>query len=430
MSVSKIFLSFALVALALASAGAGLAVYRAPEKKVAPPRLPDVLLDLPATSPTHLYPARGLALDDRAGASIAPNRSRAVVGSDGLNVASYIDNQDDSASVVSFQGDGQAVSMVREYYPSTDVLGSRQLKVRRTYGVDGITLRSEARFRREDGSQEYAGHLLVDGSYQAFTLFGDGRTAETETVTIPDEFETNHAPKLLRFQKWQEAGHVLIYHDVLNDDGGSRDIKKFDSQGLLTLAKHIGMHGVVGTTVTAYYPGSTRVAMHSVTTISETDATFFRPDGTKNFEQVLTTYGTGVSWFDVAGIIKLFHQDWFTSDPNDNSALHPRLWQVAECNEKGDTTRLVTFNNGVLTRQVFYNLTLKGILYSIVTLDYDEAGKLRLSAVTPADKKVVVPPVETLGLSQISTEVDVREKVALDLTYELPVPQPSRHDRD
>jgi hypothetical protein len=429
MSVSKTLVLLILVTLALAATGAGLAVHWAPEKKAAPPRLQDVLLDSPASSPTHLYPAASPPSGVRTFANSAPDRSRTLVGSDGLNVASYIDNQDDSSSVALFQADGQALSMVREFYPSTDVLGARQLKDRRMYTGDGVTLLCEARFRREDGSQEYDGHLLADGTYQAFTLFGDGRTAETETLTIPAEYG-DHVPKLLRFQKWQEASHTLVYLDELNEDGGSREIKKFDAQGLLALAKHIGVHGVVGTKVTAYFPGSTRVAMQSVTTISETKATFFRPDGTRDFEQVLTTYGTGVSWFDVSGLIQLFHQDWLTGDTNDSSQRHPRLWQVSEFNEKGDTTRLVTFTNGVVTRQVFYNLTLKGILYSIVTLDYDEAGKLRLSAVTLADKKVVPPPVESLGLSQISMQVDVREQAPLDLSYELPVPLPGPHDRN
>jgi hypothetical protein len=425
MSFAKTSLFLGLTSLICGLAVAGATSYFAPVKKIQPARLQDEIPSSPMAG-LHLYPRYA-----GAGAGDSPDRSYGVLGGGGLDAATYLSNFDDSSKDVLHQDDGPGIVFERAFYPEIDLAKGRKLKSFKIYAADGKTVRGEARFRQEDGSQQYDARLLPDGKYQIFTLFGDGRTAETELLmSEPSPFETDHARKQLRFRRWQENGHILVYDDELNDDGGSRDIKKLDPQGLVILAKHIGLRSIVGTTVTAYFAGTNQIVMQSVSTVSETDAIFFRENGSKKFEQVLSAYGVTVKYFDDTGHDLLFQQEWLTGDPTENPRSQPRLWRVTELNAKGEPTRQLTFRNGILSTQVLYDIEIKGVVFSDVNLDYDEAGKLLFSSVTPRDKKRATPKVEALGLSSISTHVNVKELTPLDVSYELPVPPPTRHERD
>lgn len=413
MRISKTLVWLSMAVLFLGAAGVSALLFRAQTSKVAHLNLRDALQDFLANSPVHLYPS---------------SRSIAVLGKEGVPAATYVDKPDGTQSAIFYRADGITLDSVRDYYPSMDGVGARRLSDRRSYQSDGKTLSSEARFRQIDGSLQYDGRVLDSGDYLAVTYFEDGVTPETEVVTSATKLDAHQQPMVLSSKKWQIEDHRLRESDVLDTNTYMRQITLFDSDGIPTLSKKDSESGVVGNTETAYFPGSVKVAMESSTNRSSTEATFFREDGTVNFKQSLTTYGVAVNFFDASGQRKMFQQYWFTDDVNVKPAGTPRLWQISELNAAGETTREITFSKGVVSRQIFYNLQLKGNLYKVVTLDYDDDGKLRLSAVTSADPNAVVPDTESLNLASISTLVDEKEKLPPDLSYELPVPPPSRHD--
>jgi hypothetical protein len=384
------------------------------------PALPGLLHQSPLTRVTKLYPRPADSQEP------AKDRSNFVRTHDGGG-AEFIKNTDQSSQDVFYQDDGKKIAFSNAYYAVLAGEQGRRKKNFLVYAADGVHVEGEEWYRL-NSSREKIGHRLQDGGYVASTLFADGETAATEILTgPPDPSANDYEPKLLREQRWYEEGHVLAYRNELKDDG-TREEDTFDKLALPVMEKLIGRRGVFGTKIKVFHPGSRQVLLESLTSLRSTDANFYSLDGSLQLTQTLTPYGIGVTYFGGADKIPLFQQSWFLMDEKKNGQPVLHLWRIAELEPNGEPKRNLTFNNGKLETETWLNVTIDGIAYASMTVNYNEYGTIVATELAPVGKgqtKTTISPPPFVGVGV----VPAAELAEPDLHYNLPIPPEPRPDR-
>jgi hypothetical protein len=190
----------------------------------------------------------------------------------------------------------QTVEYKLEWYDPPSVTAKR-LKAATVYGADGKTPLGEAGFR-EDGSREMRSVRLADGNYETVMYFEDGVSHAFRTLWGKSFEVWDHDQVMLTATKWNRKGAV-IYTNSLNKDM-SRDVSFLDDDGQPLKVMHIGKWNS-DSTIVMYFPGTKQPRIQAKSTYSETQADFFRRDGTKEMHGNFYSSSAYIELFDATG---------------------------------------------------------------------------------------------------------------------------------
>lgn len=291
---------------------------------------------------------------------------------------------DGSIEIVVFREDGEAKASSQLYYPRQAEEVVLRLRSAKKFAVNG-DIASELNLRL-DGTRRFVGSRLPDGNYTIISFYEDGETISTNQML------EGTGSTLLAEQRWstKEKGHVLLSSNVRNPDRG-RTITEYDARGEPLKVTTTGSYDTKsGTRVVAFFPGTDRKRLESVTDYTKTVARYYREDGTLKCIQHFSSAGTvTVTPYSQDGKTPLFEQmlSIFVNGGVPKYVLN----EVTERHPDGEVSRKLSFSfdKQMLVTERRFAFTQGGIKYKEGVFTYriegspEEVGTLAKSELTP-----------------------------------------------
>ncbi len=231
-----------------------------------------------------------------------------------------------------------------EYFPRAAGQSKGPLRAVTAFAGDGVTKISDSLydlrgFRREHGS------MLANGHYLTTSYFDDGVDPQSLTEVGTGFNSYDPTLQLLKETRWY-ANHKLAYSSVLNADS-SRTILNFDENGIQVGLSRL-FPGVVGSTITLYYPGGKQIELESTSDYFTTHVRKFRADGTLELTADISDGILEMVDFDATGRFKTLGQTWFFTRVEEHGIArmtNMRLWTVTETDSQGHDLRSWFWNS-------------------------------------------------------------------------------------
>jgi hypothetical protein len=323
----------------------------------------------------------------------------------------------------------------REYFPHQAAENFWRLRAEAVFEIDGATLKQDQVFHLS-GTAERVGWRQEDGAYEIITYYDDGETVKLKRLTPP---HADQAEPLREEQfRPKEEGNYLLSSNILNDNG-TRTYTEYSTRRnypwKITQTGEYGDHRI-GTTIKAWYPGTSNMRLDAEVTSYGTKAEFYRPDGTLSRKMRLGLFSHEDIFYADDGTTVVFEQWWETRRgiENHEKKLVDTLIKLTLLPTGTNTeTRVFWFDrdSGRIRSIVRLNTVDGGNRYQKIESFYrvdgleSEIGTLQKQEFTrDSDSQ---PTVKEFTVAQNIRPDIPKDRIALpDMSDELPIPPPTR----
>ncbi len=277
------------------------------------------------------------------------------------------------------------------------------------------------------------GRRLPNGDYETVTYFDDGLTRASLKVVGQGPIKWDHDPQLLSETHWYKDGKVA-YTNILHDDM-SRTVIALDERGAQVEIMQLPQY-CDGATFVAYYPGTKQVRLQGSANVYETTALYYRPNGTLQLTEILSSTTLELIRWDATGKLKVLDQTWYFTRVTDNGVAkitNPVLSEVLEFDQNGKQTQQWSwFGSGesgrIWSYQTFNTVTAGPNpipLKSRVNFYRQEDGTLQRTDFYPADSAIKDWFVEHAAAENLQPPpVPARDREFATIDLDLPIPFP------
>ncbi len=315
------------------------------------------------------------------------------------------------------------------YYPEQAGESGRRPYIKRLYGPKNLLV--DEQVLQLSGLLVKSTHYTPETKTRYIVDFAaDGETHLREQVfTDPG---CCSGERLMRDEQWRDdAAHSLAYRNLYNEDE-TRTITRFDLfMNVLERIVWPKYESVSGMKLQKYYPDTHTLRVQAEGEGSADIARFYRKDGTLEAIVTITIGTTQIRYFDATGTRERLMQYWFRKDVKKDGVITSstyKLYTVTEFDDGGNKLREVSYSDGVLNHEEFYNVTIDGVHFVELDYDYDKDTQT-VKTVRYWKDEVKYPPYkleehtpdDKLTATPISAE---SLRMQLQVDSDLPVPPP------
>lgn len=244
-----------------------------------------------------------------------------------------------------YRADGTARQTV-EYWPAQeDNPQNRQMKSETKYADDGKTVLADRSFRK-DGTKERTGARIADGSYEIYLFHPDGQSVFKHQLV-------SSAGKALLEEAYWPNGTLKSLSKLKSDN--SFETTTYYPSGAKESVTVIGAGYWDPATTELYYEDGKTLRLKVSYGSYQTEATYYRKDGTVSLKTLEYTYGTRAESIVYSRDgTALYKQDWRverTTNADKSVTKTYLLRAVEELNSDGKTTRRIEFRDDGKTPQ-------------------------------------------------------------------------------